>query len=177
MLKYCFCKLLCLHASQVATCLEHMTHVWDMSGTLAEPHEHYLCRLAFAWLLWHQFLGPLSRGYWEPGQDFKFQVSRHHYLNLPVVPSMKFLSFIQLIRDREKVYAINCNVNKCHWHSSMRKHLGRAPETWRAICQPFPSTTWMHQNYIHGQDIFVRKIYLWAKYIYEQIISMGNIYI
>lgn len=27
MLKYCFCKLLCLHASQVATCLEHMTRV------------------------------------------------------------------------------------------------------------------------------------------------------
>ena len=27
MMKYCFCKLLCLHASQVATCLEHMTRV------------------------------------------------------------------------------------------------------------------------------------------------------
>ena len=73
----------------------------------------------------------------QPGQDFKFQAPRHHYLNLAVVPSMKILSFIQLIRDREKVYVINCNMNKCHWHSPMRKQLERALEMWKAICQPF----------------------------------------
>ena len=110
-------------------------------------------------------------------QDFKFQASRCHYLNLAVVPSMKILSFIQLIGYREKVDAINYNMNKCHWHSPMRKQFRRALVMWKATCQPFPSTTWMLQNYIYEQDIFVSKIYLWTKYIYEQNISMSKIYL
>ena len=47
----------------------------------------------------------------------------------------------------------------------------------KAICQPFPSTSWMHQKYIYEQDISMSKIYLWAKYIYGQNISMSKIYI
>ena len=126
----------------------------------------------------HLIVGNFNVNVWtQLGQDFKFQASRHHYLNLAVVPSMKILSFIQLVRDREKVYAINCNMNKCHWHSPMRKQLRKALERWKAICQPFPSTTWMHQKYICEQDIFVSKIYLWTKYIYEKNISMSKIYL
>ena len=59
----------------------------------------------------------------------------------------------------------------------MRKELRRAVGILTAICQPFPSTTWMHQKYIHEQNISMTKIYLWAKYIYGQNISMSKIYI
>ena len=79
-------------------------------------------------------------------------------------------------QGQRKVYTIDSNMNKCHWHSPMRKQLRRALGMLKAICQPFPSTTWMHQKYICEQDIFVSKIYLWTKYIYEQNISLGNIY-
>jgi len=110
----------------------------------------------------------------QPGQDFKFQASRHHYFKSSYC---KFLSFIQLIRDREKVYTIDSNMNKYHWHSPMRKQLRRALGMLKAICQPFPSTTWMHQKYIYEQNISMRKIYLWTRYIYEQNIFMNKIYL
>ena len=57
-------------------------------------------------------------------------------------------------QGQRKVYTIDSNMNKCHWHSPMRKQLRRALGMLKAICQPFPSTTWMHQN------IFMNKIYL-----------------
>ena len=50
----------------------------------------------------------------QPGQDFKFQASSHHYLNLTVVISIKIVFFMQSIRDREKVYTIDSHMNKCH---------------------------------------------------------------
>ena len=68
-------------------------------------------------------------------------------------------------------------MNKCHWHSPMRKQLRRAVGILNAICQPSPSTTWMHQKYIYELNISRSKIYLWAKYIYEQNISISKIYI
>ena len=101
----------------------------------------------------------------QPGQDFKLQASRHHYLNLAVVISITILFFIQLIRDREKVYTIDSNVNKCHWHSPMRKQLRRALEMLKATCQPCPSPPWMHQKYIYEQNKYVpwlRVCYIWV---------------
>ena len=58
----------------------------------------------------------------------------------------------------------------------MRKQLRRAVGILNAICQPLPSTRWMHQKYIHEQNISMTKIYLWEKYIYDQNIFMGKIY-
>ena len=75
------------------------------------------------------------------------------------------------------MYTIDSNVNKCHWHSPMRKQLRRALEMLKAICQPFPSPTRMHQKYIYEQDIFMSKIYFWEKYISEQDIFLSKIYI
>ena len=72
-------------------------------------------------------VGNFNLNVWtQPGQDFKFQAPSHHYLNLAVVISMKILIFMQLIRDREKVYTIDSYMNKCHWHSPMREQLWRA---------------------------------------------------
>ena len=80
--------------------------------------------------------------------------------------------------QREGLYhTIDNNMNKCHWHSPMRKQLRRALGMLNAICQPFASTMWMHQKYIYEQNIFMNKIYLWAKYIHEQNIFMSEIYL
>ena len=72
----------------------------------------------------------------------KLEASRHHYLKLAVVISIKILFFMQLIRDREKVYTIDSNMDSFHWYSPMREQLRRALGMLKAICQPFPSTTW-----------------------------------
>ena len=82
-----------------------------------------------------------------------------HVCHSAVVISIKILSFRQLIRDREKVNTIDSNMNNWHWHLPMRKQLRKARGMLKATCQPFPSTTWMHQ-----------------KYLYEKNISMSNIY-
>ena len=83
--------------------------------------------------------------------SFKALLCKSSYCNFN-----KILSIIQLIRNREKVYTFGCNINKCHWHSSMRKQLGRALEMLKAIV-----------NHFLLQLVCIKNIFR-SKYIYEQ---------
>ena len=89
----------------------------------------------------------------------RVQVSRaaqHHYLCVAILIEIKILSSISSIRDSKKVYNIDSNVNKCHWHSPMREQLRKCAKNIWAICQPLLSTTLpicktattCHQNHI-----------------------------
>ena len=115
---------------------------------------------------------PLSRWYCGESQCEslnmtrpRVQVSRaaqHHYLSVAILVEIKILSSISSIRDSKKLYKIDSNVNKCHWHWPMREQLRRCSKNIWAISQPLLSTTLpvcktattCHQNHmIHRNGI------------------------
>ena len=86
-----------------------------------------------------------------PGQDFRFQVSRHHYSNLAVVISIKIRSFIQLTMDREGLY---------HWQQYEQVPL---TFTYEEATQESCRNVKYNMSTISFHNMDASKIYLWAK--------------
>ena len=101
----------------------------------------------------HMFsIQPIVGNFKQPGQDFKFQVSRHHYLNLAVVISVKNS---ELTKGREGLY---------HWRQYEQVPLTfTCEEATQESCRNVKCN--MSTVSFHNMD--ASKIYLWAKYIYE----------
>ena len=108
---------------------------------------------------------PIVGNFIQPGQDFKFQVSRHHYLNLAVVISIKILSSIQLTMDREGLYP---------WQQYEQVPL---TFTYDEATQKSCRNVKCNMSTISFHNMDPSKIYLWTRYIYGRNISMSKIYI